>query len=161
MSEQPSSRNELDGSVGGHVVQAGAIHGDVVLPASSALTPDEAELRRRSVQRELRRLDEEDAARERQETERRRRQERRQKERAEYLNVVRRKHRRYVILLVLTAATGVWVTVEADGMAGWAGACWLAIFTLLMSNLWWPRWKVLRDVKAGRAVQVPADRGTW
>ena len=34
MNEQPSVRNELSGHVWGHVVQAGAIHGNVVLPPS-------------------------------------------------------------------------------------------------------------------------------
>lgn len=34
MDEQPSVRNELSGHVWGHVVQAGSIHGNVVLPPS-------------------------------------------------------------------------------------------------------------------------------
>ncbi|WP_406337641.1 hypothetical protein [Streptomyces sp. NBC_00649] len=33
MSEQPYMRNELSGTIGGHAVQAGVIHGDVVIDA--------------------------------------------------------------------------------------------------------------------------------
>ncbi|WKX73818.1 hypothetical protein [Streptomyces sp. XD-27] len=65
MDEQPYLHNELSGDVGGPVVQAGHIHGDVVMPATAPpISPEQAELRRRLDARARRILDAEDAERE-------------------------------------------------------------------------------------------------
>ncbi|MGW4034396.1 hypothetical protein ACWEFL_34740 [Streptomyces sp. NPDC004838] len=61
MSEQPSMRNELSGTIGGHAVQAGTIHGDVVLSPSPLLSAEQAEFEARWRARAKAQLDAEDA----------------------------------------------------------------------------------------------------
>ncbi|MFB9511819.1 hypothetical protein [Streptomyces purpureus] len=63
MAEPPYVRNDMSGRVEGHVVQAGAIHGDVVFPPPSPVGPEQAALQRRMDERARRLLDAEDAER--------------------------------------------------------------------------------------------------
>ncbi|NGO67625.1 hypothetical protein [Streptomyces boncukensis] len=140
-------------------MQASAIHGDVVLSASSSLSSEEAELRKRAAQRLLRKFDEEDAARERAAAALRRKREEEQRELAEYLKTVRRRCRRSEVLIGLVGAVA--ITIAYTAQSGIATVIWLIMMGVIMYYSWWPRWKVLRDAHVGRTITVPLDRKKW
>ncbi|TGB14412.1 hypothetical protein [Streptomyces sp. MZ04] len=150
MSEQPSTRNELSGNVEGHVVQSGAIHGDVVFPSPAAqMDPETAETQRRWAQRQRRILDEEAA------------QEAAQQRRfGDYVRVIRRKQRWNLWLLMvesLAVALGYLGVVPSAALVATLGI----LFGLISLSGWVYCSVLLWRARTGRTIPVPRHRWMW
>ncbi|MEV0093678.1 hypothetical protein [Streptomyces sp. NPDC050738] len=150
MSEQPSIRNELSGNVAGHVVQSGAIHGDVVFTSPSApVDPKAAETQRRWNERQRRILDEEAAV-----------EEAGQRRFEAYVRVIRRKRRWNLWLLLVESLAVALGYLRAFPSAVVVGT--VSILFGLISLFGWAYCSVLLwKARTGRTILIPRHRWMW
>ncbi len=150
MSEQPSIRNELSGSVGGHVVQSGAIHGDVVFTSPAApVDPEAVETQRRWSERQRRILDEGTA-----------KEAAEQRRFEDYVRAIHRKRRWNLWLLLVEGLAVALGYLRAFPSAALVGA--LGILFGLISLFGWVHCSVLLwRARTGRTIPVPRHRWMW
>jgi hypothetical protein len=147
MSEQPYVRNELSGNVGGHVVQSGAIHGDVVFSSPAApVSPESAELQRRMEQRQRRILKEEDTQRAAD-----------QRRFTDYVRVVRKRRRRNLWILLVESLIVLLghLRVLPDSLLLQASALLCAAVSglcLIQCSV------IIKKAESGRTIKIPRSR---
>ncbi|WP_426497809.1 hypothetical protein [Streptomyces sp. D54] len=142
MSENPSPRNELSGSVGGNVVQAGSVHGNVVFNSDAGQrSPQELETDRRWAARRRDILDAEEAEREA-----------RQLRAERYVRACRLSGRFSLTLLPVALTAAALGALHVLPMTyGVLGLLLAAIFVVG----WARNMQVTRAWDAGRAIKVP------
>ncbi|MEU4179203.1 hypothetical protein [Streptomyces sp. NPDC026589] len=142
MSENPSTRNELSGNVGGSVVQAGSVHGDMVFNSHAGQrSPEELETERRWTARRRAILDEEEA----EKAAGQRRAER-------YVRACRLRWRLSLALLPVAVAT---MALGAMTVLPMVYAVLALPFTAVLFLGWARNMQITRDWDAGRTVKVP------
>ncbi|WP_099015519.1 hypothetical protein [Streptomyces malaysiensis] len=150
MSEQRYIRNELSGKVDGHLVQSGAIHGDVVFTSPAVpMDPEVAETQRRWSERQRRILDEE-AAREAEQ----------QSRFEDYVQLIRRRRPRNLWLLPvesLAVALGYLRVVPSAELVATLGI----LFGLISLFNWVYLSVLLVRARTGRTIPVPRHRWMW
>ncbi|GAA2484238.1 hypothetical protein GCM10023100_30200 [Actinocorallia cavernae] len=151
MSEQPCTRNELSGHVGGNVVQAGAIHGDVVF-GGSPTSPEVQEAQRHWARRQQRIA----AAEAAQAAVGHRRAQ-------QYVTFMRWRRRASVLFLLLAGAVVGWEQIHGWMLSGLQqlGAL-AALLAGAASVIGWVRatW-VIRRWNATKTIKVPHSRLYW
>ncbi|MFI0976763.1 hypothetical protein ACH4SP_07010 [Streptomyces sp. NPDC021093] len=147
MSEHPSTRNEMSSSnIGGHVVQAGAINGNVSI-SGPPVDPALQETQRRWGQRQKRILDAEEAQAAAD-----------QRRFGHYVRVIRRKRQTNAALLlaagvaVVLGHLRVWpVTYEVGGL----------VFGSISASGWIFCTRIIKRAEAGKTIRIPKKRRHW
>ncbi|MEU5366614.1 hypothetical protein ABZ354_24620 [Streptomyces sp. NPDC005925] len=151
MSEQPGTRNELSGHVGGNVVQAGAIHGDVVF-GGAPISPEVQEAQRHWAQRQQRIA----AAEAAQAAVGHRRAQ-------QYVTVMRWRRRTSVLFLLLAGAAVVWEQMHGWVLPGRQQMGALAALLLGAASVigWVRATLIIRRWNARKTIKVPRSRLYW